>query len=75
MTAVQYTDLVHKELESFGYPEMISEFNVEDVAYAMARSIQLFYQNGFSHRLCAITIWRATLVHQVMPLANEMVKH
>jgi len=75
MTAVEYTNKVHEMLESFGYPELVEEFDPVDVACSMVHAIATFYQSGFSYRMCAITIWQATLVYQVMPSMDERIKH
>ena len=74
-TLLEYTDAVHKELESLSYSEMVYDFNPIQVAHSMSGTIFIFYKANLSHRLCALTIWGATMTYQVIPSAKEQVKH
>jgi hypothetical protein len=66
LSSSQYRDKVFEYLEHIGYPQYIMEFEPEDVAYSISNTIDIFYKDKASYRLCAICIFALTLKYQVM---------
>lgn len=75
MNFTNYQEKVLGYLEHIGYPELVNDFDVEQVAYAIAGTARTFYHYGNSYRLCAIVIFSLTMKHQIINRAQGMTKH
>lgn len=62
-------------LESFNYPELVLEFDPEDVAKSVGKTMSKMYYLGVSRRFCAIIIWSITMNYHIISQTEGQVKH
>lgn len=75
MKFLDYCFSIFRTLESFHYPDLIMEFDEDDVARSLASIIRISHSLNISPKLCAVCIWSLTMNEQVIPLARESTKH
>lgn len=75
MTFREFANATLDVLESYGYPELILGFNVEDISNSMIGTMEAFYKLNLSPRFCALTIFGMTMHYQVIPAAKNETKH
>lgn len=71
----EYGDKVFEYLEYLDYPELVSMFEVKDVAKSLHGAMFEMWLRGESTRMAAIIIFSLTMNMQVIPTVKEMIKH
>ena len=74
MIPIEYVNKVLDIPESFGYPELIFEFEPESIAQSMNGAMKQMYNVGQSPMFCALLIFGCTMTYQIIPQSNKMVK-
>lgn len=75
LTKDEFFDKIFVILESYHYPELVAEFEPDQVAQSLGKIIALHFHMGVSPTYCAIVIWSLTMNYQVIPSAANATKH
>ena len=70
-----YFNNVMSYCEELDYPSLVLMFEPEDVAKSMSRTMIICNLAGISVRMCALLIYGLTMTQQIIPYAQEQVKH
>ncbi len=69
---LEYNERVLRYLEYLEYPDLVLDFDPDDVGRAIGRTVRTFYEMGISFRMCALTIYGLTWAQQITQITGTI---